>query len=168
MDARTFFDLDDVDAVTIAPGMGEDSVTPFLGRQDKWVILLALTSNRGATDFQTILSNDAQPLYETVIRKSQEWATDENMMYVVGATRGEMFKDIRRIAPSHFLLVPGIGAQGGTLDDVCRYGMNADCGLIVNSSRGIIYASNSHDFAQAAAAKAREIQQEMARALSQR
>ena len=168
MYARTFFDLYDVDAVTIAPYMGEDSVTPFLGRQDKWVILLALTSNRGATDFQTIIASNAQPLYETVIRKSQEWATDENMMYVVGATRGEMFKDIRRIAPNHFLLVPGIGAQGGALDDVCRYGMNADCGLIVNSSRGIIYASNGDDYAQAAAAKAREIQQEMARALSQR
>ena len=168
MYARTFFDLYNVDAVTIAPYMGEDSVTPFLGRRDKWVILLALTSNRGATDFQTIIASNAQPLYETVIRKSQEWATDENMMYVVGATRGEMFKDIRRIAPNHFLLVPGIGAQGGTLDDVCRYGMNADCGLIVNSSRGIIYASNGDDYAKAAAEKAREIQQEMARALSQR
>ncbi|MBQ5971775.1 MAG: orotidine-5'-phosphate decarboxylase [Prevotella sp.] len=168
MYARTFFDLYNVDAVTIAPYMGEDSVTPFLGRQDKWVILLALTSNRGATDFQTIIASNAQPLYETVIRKSQEWASDENMMYVVGATRGEMFKDIRRIAPNHFLLVPGIGAQGGTLDDVCRYGMNADCGLIVNNSRGIIYASNGDDYAKAAAEKAREIQQEMARALSQR
>ena len=168
MYARTFFDLYDVDAITIAPYMGQDSVTPFLGRKDKWVILLALTSNQGANDFQTIITADAQPIYETVIKKSQTWADDENMMYVVGATRGEMFKDIRRIAPNHFLLVPGIGAQGGTLADVCRYGMNDKCGLIVNSSRGIIYASDGDDYAKAAAAKTQEIQQEMAQALSQK
>lgn len=165
MYARTFFELYNVDALTVAPYMGEDSVTPFLGYPDKWVILLALTSNRGSADFQTIVGDEGQPLYEKVIRRSEQWATDEQMMYVVGATRGELFKDIRRIAPSHFLLVPGVGAQGGSLQEVCRYGMTPECGLIVNSSRGIIYASSSDDFAQAAAAKAREMQQEMARAL---
>lgn len=165
MYARTFFEEYDVDALTIAPYMGEDSVSPFLGYEGKWVILLALTSNKGSHDFQ--LSEDAQGerLFEKVIRVSQQWGNDENMMYVVGATQGEMFKDIRRVAPTHFLLVPGIGAQGGSLEDVCRYGMTEDCGLLVNSSRGIIYASCGEDFASVAAKKAKEIQQQMSKML---
>ena len=142
--------------------MGEDSVTPFLAYEGKWVILLALTSNKGSHDFQ--LTTDAQGvrLFEHVLTKSQEWGNADNMMYVVGATQGEAFKDIRKHAPNHFLLVPGIGAQGGSLHDVCLYGMNKDCGLLVNSSRGIIYASSGDDFAQVAAEKAREVQEEMA------
>lgn len=165
MYARTFFETYNLDALTVAPYMGEDSVTPFLAYEGKWVILLALTSNKGSHDFQ--LMEDAQGirLFEHVLTKSQAWGNADNMMYVVGATQGEAFKDIRRHAPNHFLLVPGIGAQGGSLHDVCQYGMNKDCGLLVNSSRGIIYASNGVDFAQVAAEKAREIQEEMAREL---
>lgn len=162
MYARTFFETYNLDALTVAPYMGEDSVTPFLAYEGKWVILLALTSNKGSHDFQ--LTEDAQGvrLFEHVLTKSQAWGNADNMMYVVGATQGEAFKDIRRHAPNHFLLVPGIGAQGGSLHDVCQYGMNKDCGLLVNSSRGIIYASNGTDFAQVAAEKAREVQEEMA------
>ena len=162
MYARTFFETYNLDALTVAPYMGEDSVTPFLAYEGKWVILLALTSNKGSHDFQ--LTEDAQGvrLFEYVLTKSQAWGNADNMMYVVGATQGEAFKDIRRHAPNHFLLVPGIGAQGGSLHDVCQYGMNKDCGLLVNSSRGIIYASNGADFAQVAAEKAREVQEEMA------
>jgi orotidine 5'-phosphate decarboxylase len=162
MYARTFFETYNLDALTVAPYMGEDSVTPFLAYEGKWVILLALTSNKGSHDFQ--LTEDAQGvrLFEHVLTKSQAWGNADNMMYVVGATQGEAFKDIRRHAPNHFLLVPGIGAQGGSLHDVCQYGMNKDCGLLVNSSRGIIYASNGADFAQVAAEKAREVQEEMA------
>ena len=162
MYARTFFETYNLDALTVAPYMGEDSVTPFLAYESKWVILLALTSNKGSHDFQ--LTEDAQGvrLFEHVLTKSQAWGNADNMMYVVGATQGEAFKDIRRHAPNHFLLVPGIGAQGGSLHDVCQYGMNKDCGLLVNSSRGIIYASNGADFAQVAAEKAREVQEEMA------
>lgn len=162
MYARTFFETYNLDALTVAPYMGEDSVTPFLAYEGKWVILLALTSNKGSHDFQ--LTEDAQGvrLFEHVLTKSQAWSNADNMMYVVGATQGEAFKDIRRHAPDHFLLVPGIGAQGGSLHDVCQYGMNKDCGLLVNSSRGIIYASNGADFAQVAAEKAREVQEEMA------
>ncbi len=162
MYARTFFETYNLDALTVAPYMGEDSVTPFLAYEGKWVILLALTSNKGSHDFQ--LTEDAQGvrLFEHVLTKSQTWGNADNMMYVVGATQGEAFKDIRRHAPNHFLLVPGIGAQGGSLHDVCQYGMNKDCGLLVNSSRGIIYASNGADFAQVAAEKAREVQEEMA------
>ena len=162
MYARTFFETYNLDALTVAPYMGEDSVTPFLAYEGKWVILLALTSNKGSHDFQ--LMEDAQgiSLFEHVLTKSQTWGNADNMMYVVGATQGEAFKDIRRHAPNHFLLVPGIGAQGGSLHDVCQYGMNKDCGLLVNSSRGIIYASNGADFAQVAAEKAREVQEEMA------
>lgn len=165
MYARTFFEEYDVDSLTVAPYMGEDSVTPFLGYEGKWVILLALTSNKGSHDFQLTESPDGERLFEKVLRRSQQWATDEQMMYVVGATQGEMFEDIRRLAPTHFLLVPGVGAQGGSLQEVCKYGMTKDCGLLVNSSRGIIYASQDEDFAEAAAEKARELQQQMAQEL---
>lgn len=162
MYARTFFETYNLDALTVAPYMGEDSVTPFLAYEGKWVILLALTSNKGSHDFQLMEDAQGVRLFEHVLTKSQTWGNADNMMYVVGATQGEAFKDIRRHAPDHFLLVPGIGAQGGSLHDVCQYGMNKDCGLLVNSSRGIIYASNGADFAQVAAEKAREVQEEMA------
>lgn len=190
--ARTFFEELDVDAVTVAPYMGEDSVTPFLGYKGKWVILLALTSNKGSHDFQLMeaqalpagaAQQTGEKLFERVIRKSQEWertvletmageagsengsapaAVGSGMMYVVGATQGSAFADIRRLAPDHFLLVPGVGAQGGSLEEVCRYGMNAQCGLIVNSSRAIIYADATEQFADVAGQKAREVQQQMA------
>ncbi|WP_315379924.1 orotidine-5'-phosphate decarboxylase [Hoylesella loescheii] len=165
MYARTFFETYNLDALTVAPYMGEDSVTPFLAYEGKWVILLALTSNKGSHDFQLMEDAQGMRLFEHVLTKSQAWGNADNMMYVVGATQGEAFKDIRRHAPNHFLLVPGIGAQGGSLHDVCQYGMNKDCGLLVNSSRGIIYAGNGVDFAQVAAEKAREVQEEMAREL---
>jgi orotidine 5'-phosphate decarboxylase len=142
--------------------MGEDSVKPFLEYDGKWVILLALTSNKGSHDFQLIEDKQGERLFEKVLKKSQEWGTTENLMYVVGATQGKMFEDIRRIAPNHFLLVPGVGAQGGSLQEVCKYGMTKDCGLLVNSSRGIIYASTDNDFAEVAVAKAKELQKEMA------
>ncbi|MCR4918348.1 MAG: orotidine-5'-phosphate decarboxylase [Prevotella sp.] len=166
MYARTFFEQYDVDALTVAPYMGEDSVTPFLGYAGKWVVLLALTSNMGSHDFQMLptagqQANKQERLFERVLRVSQQWADPENMMYVVGATQGSLFADIRRLAPSHFLLVPGVGAQGGSLEEVCRYGMTGDCGLLVNSSRGIIYASQGTDFAKAAADAAHELQQQM-------
>lgn len=150
----------DFDSITVAPYMGKDSIKPFLDFKDKWVILLALTSNEGAKDFQ-FMSNEDAYLFEMVIKKSQEWANPNNLMYVVGATRGEAFLDIRKIAPDHFLLVPGVGAQGGSLADVCKYGLNKDCGLIVNSSRAIIYASNGEDFADAAREEAKKVQIEM-------
>ena len=162
MYARTFFEEYDVDALTIAPYMGEDSVTPFLEYEGRWVVMLALTSNKGSFDFQLMQDADGERLFEKVMRKGQEWGTPQNMMFVVGATRGEMFKAVRRVAPDHFLLVPGVGAQGGSLEEVCRYGMTKDCGLLVNSSRGIIYASSDEHFAEIAANKAREIQQQMA------
>ena len=162
MYARTFFEEYDLDALTVAPYMGEDSVTPFLGYDGKWVILLALTSNKGSHDFQLTEDKDGERLFEKVIRKSQAWAGDDRMMYVVGATQGKMFKDIRAVAPTHFLLVPGVGAQGGSLQEVCKYGMTKDCGLLVNSSRGTIYASAGEDFADVAAVKAKELQAEMA------
>ena len=163
MYARTFFGEYDVDALTVAPYMGEDSVTPFLeGYEGKWVILLALTSNKGSFDFQLTEDKKGERLFEKVIRKSQEWGNDENMMYVVGATRGEMFKDIRKVAPNAFLLVPGVGAQGGSLEEVCKYGMTEDCGLLVNSSRAIIYADQTEHFAEVAAQKAKEVQEQMA------
>jgi orotidine-5'-phosphate decarboxylase len=142
--------------------MGEDSVSPFLTYEGKWVILLALTSNKGSHDFQLTEDKEGQRLFEKVLEKSQQWGTPENMMYVVGATQGQMFEDIRRVAPDHFLLVPGVGAQGGSLQEVCKYGIIKDCGLLVNSSRGIIYASNGEDFAQVAAQKAKELQEQMA------
>ena len=166
MYARTFFEEYDIDALTVAPYMGEDSVTPFLTYKNKWVILLALTSNKGSHDFQLTEDKNGERLFEKVLRKSQEWGNDENMMYVVGATQGEMFKDIRKVAPNHFLLVPGVGAQGGSLQEVCKYGITKDCGLLVNSSRGIIYASNGEDFAEAAAQKAKALQEEMAAELA--
>lgn len=161
--ARSFFEHLDVDAITVAPYMGEDSVTPFLGYQGKWVILLALTSNKGSHDFQLIEDKEGTPLFETVIKKSSEWAGPAEMMYVVGATQGRMFEDIRRVAPKSFLLVPGVGAQGGSLEEVCKYGMiEGDCGLLVNSSRGIIYASQGEDYAEAAGREAKKLRDQMA------
>ena len=162
MYAQTFFEEYNLDSVTVAPYMGEDSVKPFLEYEGKWVILLALTSNKGSHDFQLTEDKQGERLFEKVLKKSQEWGTTENLMYVVGATQGKMFEDIRRIAPEHFLLVPGVGAQGGSLQEVCKYGMTKDCGLLVNSSRGIIYASTDTDFAEVAAVKAKELQEEMA------
>jgi orotidine-5'-phosphate decarboxylase len=149
-------------AITVAPYMGEDSVKPFLKYPEKWIILLALTSNKGSSDFQLTEDRNGERLFEKVLKKSQEWATDEQMMYVVGATQGKMFADIRKYAPGHFLLVPGVGAQGGSLDEVVKYGMNPQCGLLVNSSRAVIYADNTINFAFTAAAEAKKIQQEMA------
>ena len=166
MYARTFFEEADLDAVTVAPYMGEDSVTPFLTYEDKWVVLLALTSNKGSHDFQLMTDEQGERLFEKVLRKSQEWAGSDRMMYVVGATQGRAFEDIRRIVPDHFLLVPGVGAQGGSLEEVCRYGMNAQCGLLVNSSRAIIYADSTENFAQVAGQKAREVQLQMAAELA--
>ena len=168
MYAKTFFEEYDVDALTVAPYMGEDSVTPFLGYQDKWVVLLALTSNKGSHDFQLTEDKEGERLFEKVLKVSQQWGNDENMMYVVGATQGRMFEDIRKIAPRHFLLVPGVGAQGGSLEEVCQYGMiPGDIGLLVNSSRGIIYASQGEDFAEVAGQKAHELQQQMAKIMKQ-
>ena len=168
MYARTFFEKYNLDALTVAPYMGEDSVKPFLEYKGKWVILLALTSNKGSHDFQFIEDTQGEKLFEKVLRTSQQWGNEENMMYVVGATQGSMFTNVRRLAPRSFLLVPGIGAQGGSLQEVCRYGMTDDCGLLVNSSRGIIYASSGKDFAKAAAIKAQEVQQDMAKELEKR
>ncbi len=162
--ARAFFDKNtsglDFDSVTVAPYMGEDSVTPFLQFDGKWVILLALTSNGGSRDFQTLTVGD-EALYEKVLRTSQAWGSDEQLMYVVGATKADMLAHIRSIVPHHFLLVPGVGAQGGSLAEVSQYGMNSTCGLLVNSSRAIIYASPGEDFAQAAALEAQKVQLEM-------
>ena len=165
MYARSFFEDMDIDAVTVVPYMGEDSVTPFLTYADKWVILLALTSNKGSHDFQLTEDAQGERLFEKVLRKSQQWAGDDRMMYVVGATQGRMFEDIRKVVPSHFLLVPGVGAQGGSLEEVCKYGMTKECGLIVNSSRGIIYASKGTEFAEAARRAAQEVQAQMAKEL---
>ncbi len=166
MYARSFFGEElDIDSITVAPYMGEDSVTPFLSYEGKWVILLALTSNKGSHDFQLTVDENGEKLFEKVLRKSREWGNDENMMYVVGATQGRMFEDIRKIAPNHFLLVPGVGAQGGSLEEVCKYGMNSTCGLIVNSSRAIIYAANDETFAERAAEEAQKVQQQMEKEL---
>ena len=162
MYAQTFFEEYNLDSVTVAPYMGKDSVKPFLEYEGKWVILLALTSNKGSHDFQLTEDKQGERLFEKVLKKSQEWGTTDNLMYVVGATQDKMFEDIRRMAPEHFLLVPGVGAQGGSLQEVCKYGMTKDCGLLVNSSRGIIYASTDTDFAEVAAVKAKELQEEMA------
>lgn len=161
MYARTFFEEYGIDSITVAPYMGEDSVTPFLTYEGKWVILLALTSNKGSHDFQLTEDTQGEKLFEKVLRISQQWGNEDNMMYVVGATQGKMFEDIRRVAPRHFLLVPGVGAQGGSLEEVCRYGMTDDCGLLVNSSRAIIYASDKENFAEVAAEKAKELQMQM-------
>lgn len=168
--ARTFFDPEsagfDFDSVTVAPYMGSDSVQPFLEFDNKWVILLALTSNPGGSDFQRLVV-DEKPLYEHVLSTSQKWADHNRLMYVVGATQADALLHIRSIVPEHFLLVPGVGAQGGSLAEVSRYGMNDHCGLLVNSSRGIIYASQGTDFAERARTEARSIQQEMESYLDQ-
>lgn len=164
MYAKAFFDLSssgmNFDAITIAPYMGSDSVKPFLAFHDKWVILLALTSNDGSKDFQFIQSENGR-LFENVIEKANTWAGNDRMMYVVGATRGEEFLSIRKHAPDHFLLVPGVGAQGGSLQEVCKYGLSPNCGLLVNSSRSIIYASSGEDFADRAREEAKKLQLEM-------
>lgn len=162
MYAASAFEHLKASAVTVAPYMGEDSVKPFLKYPNKWVILLALTSNKGSSDFQLTEDNTGIRLFEKVLTKSQEWATAEQLMFVVGATQGSMFEDIRKFAPNHFLLVPGVGAQGGSLAEVVKYGMNDECGLLVNSSRGIIFADNTSEFAIAAANEAKKIQEEMA------
>lgn len=162
--ARAFFETLKADAITVAPYMGVDSVEPFLGFNDKWVILLALTSNKGSKDFQ-YLNIEGKELYKNVLAKSAEWAGSDKMMYVVGATHPEELGEIRKLLPEHFLLVPGVGAQGGNLQAVAKFGLNKDCGLIVNSSRGIIYASNGEDFAERAAEEARKLQEQMAAVL---
>jgi orotidine-5'-phosphate decarboxylase len=160
MYAKAFLENMPFDALTVAPYMGEDSVTPFLSYKDKWVVLLALTSNKGADNFQ-YHDEDGIKLYERVLTLSQHWGTINNMMYVIGATRAEKLKDIRKLVPEHFLLVPGIGAQGGSLEEVAKYGMNSKCGLLVNSSRGIIFADNTENFDRVAGEKAKEIQVDM-------
>ncbi|MBW6502155.1 MAG: orotidine-5'-phosphate decarboxylase [Bacteroidales bacterium] len=167
MYARAFLENMPFDAVTVAPYMGEDSVTPFLSVSDRWVVLLALTSNKGADDFQ-YHNEDGIKLFERVLSVSRKWGTTDNMMYVVGATRAGMLKDIRKIVPDHFLLIPGVGAQGGSLEEVARYGLNSRCGLLVNSSRGIIFADDTRRFAATAGEKAQEIQKEMEQYLSER
>ena len=166
--AKTFFEYLNCDSVTIAPYMGEDSVSPFLQFPGKWAIVLALTSNAGALDFQMMSDASGKRLFEKVLDKTSKWGTPENTMYVVGATRAEGIGEVRKRVPNHFFLVPGVGAQGGSLEEVTRYGWNDDCGLLVNSSRGIIYASNAEDFAEVAGEKAREMQQLMARELNKR
>lgn len=166
MYASSAFEHLKASAITVAPYMGEDSVKPFLKYPNKWVILLALTSNKGSSDFQLNEDKDGVCLFEKVLQKSQEWATPDQMMYVVGATQGEMFAQVRKHAPDHFLLVPGVGAQGGSLEEVVKYGMNKECGLLVNSSRGIIYADNTSDFALVAGQQAEILQQEMANYLN--
>lgn len=161
MYARSFFDHLDIDSVTVAPYMGEDSVKPFLLYPEKWVIVLGLTSNKGSQDFQMTTDANGERLFEKVMRVSQQWASDDQMMYVVGATQGSLFKDVRKIVPNHFLLVPGVGAQGGSLEEVAQYGMNDQCGLLVNSSRQIIYADKTTAFAEAARQQAAIVQQQM-------
>ena len=168
MYARSFFDHIKVDAVTVAPYMGEDSVKPFLIYPEAWVILLALTSNKGSQDFQMTEDTNGERLFEKVLKRSQTWANDEQMMYVVGATQGKMFLDIRKHVPNHFLLVPGVGAQGGSLAEVVKYGMNDQCGLLVNSSRAIIYADKTETFATTAREAAHTVQSEMAEYLAQK
>ena len=161
MYAKAFFEDLAFDSVTVAPYMGKDSVEPFLAFKDKHTIMLALTSNQGAFDFQT-KQVDGKELYKQVLETSKNWENSENLMYVVGATKAEYFAEIRKIIPNSFLLVPGVGAQGGNLQDVCKYGMSENVGLLINSSRGIIYASNQNDFAEAATEKAKDLQQQMA------
>lgn len=160
--ADTFFDYLKADSVTVAPYMGEDSVTPFLEYENNWVILLALTSNKGALDFQMTVDHQNTPLFKKVLAKAQEWGTPDNLMFVVGATRAEGIGEVRKAAPDNFFLVPGVGAQGGSLEDVANYGWNKDCGLLVNSSRGIIYASQQEDFALKAGEAAKALQKQMA------
>jgi orotidine-5'-phosphate decarboxylase len=165
MYAKTFLNTYEFDSVTVAPYMGSDSVIPFLDIPNKWTILLGLTSNKGAFDFQFIEDVDGKSVFENVLETSRRWGNDENLMYVIGATKAEHFQKVRNIVPNHFLLVPGVGAQGGNLHDVCANGLNKDCGLLINSSRGIIYASNGEDFADAASFSAQKIQLEMAEIL---
>ncbi len=165
MYAAAAFDELNADAITVAPYMGSDSVTPFLEHKDKFVVLLALTSNAGSLDFQMTEDANGERLFEKVLRKSQEWGDKDNMMYVVGATRGTLIADVRKIVPENFLLVPGVGAQGGSLEEVCKYGMNDDCGLLVNSSRGIIFADSTENYAQVAGEKAKAMAEQMAKAL---
>ena len=165
MYARTFFEELDVDAVTLSPYMGKDTVEPFLQFKDKWAILLALTSNPSAADFQYFEDRNGQRLYKKVLETSREWATRDQLMYVVGATRARELAKVRELVPEHFLLVPGVGVQGGSLEEVARYGMNGHCGLLVNSSRGILYASSGKDFAEKAKEAAGKLQQEMERLL---
>jgi orotidine-5'-phosphate decarboxylase len=167
MYARTFFEQTNVDALTVAPYMGEDSVTPFLEYEGKWVVLLALTSNKGSHDFQMIPDTNGHCIYERVLKRSAHWGNPTNMMYVVGATQGSLFENVRAVAPRSFLLVPGVGAQGGSLEEVAKYGMNDECGLLVNSSRGIIYASKGEDFAQASAAEAKKLRDQMSTLLKE-
>ena len=162
MYAETFFGHLDLDAVTVAPYMGEDSVKPFLKYEGKWVILLALTSNKGSMDFQMTEDLNGERLFEKVLRVSQSWGTEDNMMYVVGATRGSLFEDVRKVVPNHFLLVPGVGAQGGSLEEVVTYGKNNQCGLLVNSSRQILYAGKDENFATEARKEAKKLQEQMA------
>ena len=165
--AKTFLECYGFDSITVAPYMGEDSVRPFLTIENKWVVLLALTSNKGAFDFQLIENKETgKRLFEEVLETSQKWGNAENMMYVVGATKAEMLADIRKIVPEHFLLVPGVGAQGGSLQEVAKYGLNSQCGLIVNSSRGIIFKSSEKDFAEVAQSEAKKLQEEMAEILA--
>jgi orotidine-5'-phosphate decarboxylase len=164
--AEAFFKDLNFDSVTVAPYMGSDSIEPFLAFENKFAIMLALTSNKGGLDFQVIKDNSGEALYERVLKTSLGWANSDRLMYVVGATRPEYFERIRRIVPDHFLLVPGVGAQGGSLKEVCQYGLNRDVGLLINSSRGIIYASQEKDFAARSAEKAEELQKEMAAILS--
>ena len=159
--AKTFFEYLNCDAVTVAPYMGEDSVTPFQEFKDKWVILLALTSNKGALDFQFMTDINGEELYKKVLKKSSKWGNSGNLMYVVGATRAEGIGEVRKLVPDHFFLVPGVGAQGGSLEDVANYGWNADCGLLVNASRSIIYASDGTDFAEKAGEEAEKLQKQM-------
>jgi len=168
MYAQAFFEKLPFDAVTVAPYMGEDSVSPFLTYKDKFVILLALTSNKGANDFQFFENNMHVQLFEQVLKTSQNWANSEQMMYVVGATRAEMLADVRKIVPNHFLLVPGVGAQGGSLSEVAKYGMNTQCGLIVNSSRAIIFADSTDKFSQRAEEEAHKVQVEMRELLKEK
>ena len=160
--AKTFFETYSCDAVTVAPYMGSDSILPFLENTGKWIVLLALTSNDSSMDFQFQDLKDGRKLYESIVEKSMGWGTDESLMFVVGATRAEEIENVRKLAPNHFFLVPGVGAQGGSLEDVVEYGSNDQCGLLVNSSRGIIYASKGLDFGEAAKKQALKIQNEMA------
>lgn len=163
--ARSFFGEMKVHALTVAPYMGEDSVSPFLSYDDAWVIVLALTSNPGSHDFQLTKDENGEMLFEKVLRTSQKWGSDENMMYVVGATQGKSFENVRNIVPNHFLLVPGVGAQGGSLEEVCKYGMNDECGLLVNASRAVIFADSSENYAAVAGEKAKDYQQQMEKEL---
>jgi len=165
MYAKAFFENLPFDSVTVAPYMGEDSVTPFFSFENKWVILLALTSNKGAFDLQFTEDSQGEALFEKVLKTSKSWGNKENMMYVVGATNANMLKKIREIIPDHFLLVPGVGAQGGSLEEVVKYGMNSHCGLLVNSSRGIIYADKSQNFDKQASTEANKLQQAMGKML---